>query len=203
MPDVLEEGGLAQQRAQRAPGGNLTVFQHDDLGGVAVGFEAVGDGEAGVPRRMAKRRSQNSCSVRTSSALEASSNTSSSGRRANMRAAAERCTWPPESVTPRVPTRVSSPWPSCLRSSSSTARCTAEPWTSNGQRLGKTHQDVVLQRLGEEARGLGGVGRARRGHEGGRIVDRRAVPAHLAALDRQQADDRLQQRRLAGSQPGR
>ncbi len=58
-------------------------------------------------------------------------------------------------------------------------------------------QDVVRQRFAEEARHLRRVGGVRRHEEGRRIGHRGAVPAHLAGLRRQQAQQRPQQRRLA------
>ena len=72
-------------------------------------------------RPRAKRRVHSSASVSASSAEERSSKTSSSASRTNIRAAAARWTWPPESFTPRGPTSVSSPRSSAARSGSSTA----------------------------------------------------------------------------------
>ena len=72
-----------------------------------------------------RRFAHNCCSVTTSNALERSSNTNNSAWRTNMRAAAARWICPPESLTPRGPTTVSSPWLSKAMSSANTAERSA------------------------------------------------------------------------------
>ena len=146
-------------------------------------------------------RSQRSCSVSTSSALDRSSHTSSSGSRISMRAAALRCTCPPESRTPRGPTTVSSPCSSAATSGSSTAWRTAAcrgEVASPSSPSDHAHQDVLAQRRAEQPRHLRRVGAVRRPEELGRRRHRLAVPADLAAILGQQAQDGAQQRRLAG-----
>ena len=96
--------------------------------------------------------------------------------RANIRAAAARCTWPPERVTPRVPTRVSRPAPSCADVVLQHREMDGLRRRSAARRRPSPIRMFSREALGEEPRRLGGVGAARRRHEGGRVVDRRAVP---------------------------
>lgn len=74
-----------------------------------------------VDSRRSNTLLHNFCSVSTSRALERSSNTNSSDSRTNIRAAAVRCSCPPESLTPLGPITVSNPLSNVLRSSSSAA----------------------------------------------------------------------------------
>ena len=91
-------------------GGDAPLRQHDDPVGVADGGEAVGDDEAGAaaPSKSAKER-WISRSVAVSSAEVASSRMRIGGSFRKMRAMDSRCFWPPDSLTPRSPTTVSSP----------------------------------------------------------------------------------------------
>ena len=57
-----------------------------------------------------------------------------------------------------------------------------------GRIVGAAQQEVVAQRLAEQARHLWCVGAARRDEELPRIIDRPAVPTDLTALFRQQAE---------------
>ena len=131
--------------------------------GAAQRGAAVRDHQAGRALGLSKTRSHSVRSVSTSSALERSSNTSSSGSRTNMRAAAVRWICPPESLTPFGPTLVSRPCSNSRRSSSITAR--SHRAADVVVALVQAHQDVVAQRVAEQARHLGGVGAARRGEE--------------------------------------
>src|SRR4030095_10733891 len=76
--------------------------------------------------------------------------------------------------------------------------------------VGLALQDVVAQRLAEEARDLRRVGAAGRDEEAGWVLDRSAVPANLAEsgasigrgrrrrIARDQPEQRAQEGRLAG-----
>ena len=61
----------------------------------------------------------------------------------------------------------------------------------------ETEQDVRLQRIAEEARDLRHVRAPRRDEEGRGVFDLLAVPADLAGVARQQAEQDAEQRRLA------
>ncbi len=63
--------------------------------------------------------------------------------------------------------------------------------------VGHAQQHVLAQRVREQHRHLRRVGHARRHAESRQVVDALAVPAHLAAVDGQQPQQRAQQRRLA------
>ncbi len=65
----------------------------------------------------------------------------------------------------------------------------------------QAEQDVVAQRLAEEARDLGRIGDARRHAPGRRIGDAPPVPADLARLRRQLAEQGAQKGRLARPDP--
>ena len=141
----------------------------------------------------ANRRSHKARSVSTSSALDRSSITSNSAPRTNMRAAAVRCTWPPESLTPRVPTASPTPPPALARRAPGRRPARRRP---ERRVVGLPEQDVLLERLAEQAWHLRRVRRAGR-HEGGRLVHDVAVPPDLARLPRQQAQEGAQERGLA------
>ena len=113
-----------------------------------------------------------------------------------MRAAAARWICPPDSLTPARADRVSRP--------ASSAGDVVLHDRARSQRpdrpfVGRAQQHVVAQRVAEQARHLSRVGAARRHQERCRVVDRRAVPADLARVARQQAEQHPQQRGLAGA----
>jgi len=101
----------------------------------------------------AKSCSHKRCSVSTSSALDRSSHTRNAACRMNMRAAAARCLWPPDSLTPLGPTTVSSPFSSCTKSVSSTAARTA--WATSSSPASRPSKifsrNDSLNRLGGDA----------------------------------------------------
>ena len=78
-------------------------------------------------RRAVARRSERwiAASVSLSTALVASSRTSTAGSRSSARARASRCRWPPDRVTPRSPTQVSRPSGSASMKSSAAAASAA------------------------------------------------------------------------------
>jgi hypothetical protein len=143
-------------------------------------------------------RAQSSRSVSTSSAEERSSQTSSAGARSNMRAAAARCTCPPESRTPRGPTSVSTP---CLQRRHIRRRAPRR-WSASARShaaFRQPEQDILAQRRAEEARRLRRVGAARRLKPGRRVGHELPIPVNFAGIVRQQTEQRAQQRRLAGA----
>ena len=154
----------------------------------------------GWSRPPARRRASTAAArSRTSNALDTSSKTNSSDALTNMRAAAARCTWPPDSRTPRGPTRVSNP-------SSRSSRSLLHHRGPDGAvqvdlRFGQSQQDVAPQRLAEQPRRLRHVGAPRRDEKLGRLVDGGPVPPDLAGLYGHRADDRPHQRGLARADP--
>ena len=99
-----------QQLGVGAPGDHPAVLEVDHLVGQRDGGPPVGDHQdrrAGVAGRAAPARM--AASTRGSTALVASSSTSSRGRPASARARVSRWRCPPESEVPRSPTAVSSP----------------------------------------------------------------------------------------------
>ena len=71
------------------------------------------------------------------------------GRRNSARAMAERCFWPPESVTPRSPTMVSKP---CGNSSNSERMCAASAASKQvvSARVGRAEGEVLADGFAEE-----------------------------------------------------
>ncbi len=154
---------------------------------------------------------QSSTSVVASSADDTSSASSSSASQASARASASRCTWPPDSRTPRWPTSASGP-PASLDVAAQPGRRRAPGTTS---RSAWSSGDVVREGAGQHPRHLGDVGDPARaaGRPGGRrrtvsfqrtspvLVDQagqRAEQARLAGADLAE-----QQHQLAGRRPSR
>ena len=125
--------------------------QHDDLVGVADGAAAGGRRSGRCSRGGAGCRSI-SCSVSGSSALVASSSTSSVGLATSARAISRRWRWPPLKLRPPSSTRPSIAAGPARRSSSCIAASLAAPRRPRSSGIGRVPQrDVVAHGALEEA----------------------------------------------------
>ena len=103
--------------------------------------------------RASRNADQSSTSVVASSADDTSSASSSSASQASARASARRCTWPPDSRTPRWPTSASGP-PASATSRSIRAVSRA----GSTSRSAVVEGDVAAEGARQHARHLGHVG---------------------------------------------
>ena len=123
------------------------------------------------------RLRQSSTSVSTSSALDRSSSTTSSGACTRARAVASRWRCPPDSRRPRGPMSVAEPSGIPAMSSVIAASRSARRKRLVGHR---PETDVVGDRVGDQLRHLREERRIRRHEERGPVVDDLTVPSHLA-----------------------
>ena len=146
----------------------------------------------------AARFSHRRTSVSTSTALERSSRTTSSGRWTSARAVARRWRWPPERRRPRGPISVADGVGHRRHLVGDRRQLQGR---DDRRLVHRSERDVVAHRVGHELGYLGQERGVRRHEEGAGIVDRHAVPAHHPGDlgTPSEAEHRPQQRRLAGA----
>ena len=131
VPQVRVGPSECEQLVVRAGLDDPAGVEHPDPVRVADGRESVRHDDRRAPEPPPSRSDRwIAASVSLSTALVASSRTSTRGSRSSARASARRCRCPPERVTPRSPTQASSPSGSASMNSSAAA-ASAAPRTSS------------------------------------------------------------------------
>ena len=176
---------------------NAPFVEHNDVVRSHDGGDAVGDEDGGALGMMSRRRVRICSSVRVSTLAKASSRMRIFGCRTTERARAVRCFCPPDRVTPRSPTMVSSPWGKVLRSAASWATSMARSTSS----VAAESRAMLSRMLSETGRCPAARSRWRRERSAVAFVQWVAVDENLALAGLDEAGDEPGQRALAEPDP--